>query len=68
MWAMTAAHGCLPLGTRIRVTVVETGRSLIVIVNDRLFSRHRVLDLSVGAARALGIEGVGIAMVQLTPG
>ena len=68
MWAMTAAHSCLPLGTRIRVTVLETGRSLIVTVNDRMPWQHRILDLSVGAARALGIASRGVAMVQLTPG
>jgi rare lipoprotein A (peptidoglycan hydrolase) len=67
MWAMTAAHSCLPLGTRVRVTVLETGRSMIVLVNDRLPTRGRVLDLSMGAARALGIVSQGIARVQLTP-
>ena len=41
--------------------------SLVVTVNDRLPSRRRVLDLSVGAARALGIAGQGLAMVELTP-
>lgn len=67
MWAMTAAHPCLPMGTKIRVTLVDTGRSLVVTVNDRLPSRRRVLDLSMGAARQLGMVGQGIAMVQLTP-
>ena len=67
MWAMTAAHPCMPLGTRIRVTVVGTGRTLIVTVNDRMPSRRRVLDLSLGAARLLGITSQGIAMVQLSP-
>ncbi len=68
MWAMTAAaHSCMPLGTKVRVTVLGTGRSLIVTVNDRLPSRRRILDLSVGAARALGIGGRGLTMVQLSP-
>jgi rare lipoprotein A (peptidoglycan hydrolase) len=66
MWAMTAAHPCLPMGTKVLVTVLGTGRSLIVTVNDRLPSRRRVLDLSVGAARALGIAGQGLAKVELT--
>ena len=67
MWAMTAAHPCLPMGTRLLVTVKGTGRSLIVTVNDRLPSRRRVLDLTVGAARALGIASQGLAVVELTP-
>jgi rare lipoprotein A len=67
MESMTAAHPCLPLGTRIRVTVLSTGRSLIVTVNDRMPSHRRILDLSVGAARALGIVAAGVAMVQLSP-
>lgn len=64
MWGLTAAHVCLPMGTRIKVTVLATGRSLIVTVNDRSPSHRRVLDLSAGAARALGIAGV--ARVQLS--
>lgn len=67
MWGLTAAHPCLPLGTRIRVTVLATGRSLIVTVNDRMPSHRRILDLSMGAARALGIVAAGVAMVQLSP-
>jgi len=66
MWAMTAAHPCMPMGTKIRVTVLGTGRTLIVTVNDRLPSHRRILDLSVGAARALGIASQGIARVQLS--
>ena len=66
MWAMTAAHPCLPMGTKILVTVLGTGRSLIVTVNDRLPSHRRILDLSIGAARALGIASQGVAAVQLS--
>jgi rare lipoprotein A len=55
------------MGTKILVTVMGTGRSLVVTVNDRLPSRRRVLDLSVGAARVLGIASQGLAMVQLSP-
>jgi rare lipoprotein A len=56
--AMTCAHRSLPFGTKLRVT--HGGRSVIVTVNDRgPFVRGRVLDLSTGAARALGIDGVG---------
>jgi rare lipoprotein A (peptidoglycan hydrolase) len=66
MYAMTAAHPCLPMGTKILVTVLGSGRSLVVTVNDRLPSRRRVLDLTVGAARALGIASQGLATVQLS--
>jgi rare lipoprotein A len=55
--AMTCAHRSLPFGTRLRVT--HGDRSVIVTVNDRgPFVRGRVLDLSKGAARAIGIGGV----------
>jgi rare lipoprotein A len=54
------------MGTRILVTVLATGRSLLVTVNDRLPSRRRILDLSAGAARALGIASRGVAAVQLS--
>ena len=56
--AMTCAHRSLPFGTKLRVT--HGGRSVVVTVNDRgPFVRGRVLDLSTGAARAIGIEGLG---------
>jgi rare lipoprotein A len=56
--AMTAAHRSLPFGTRLRVT--HDGRSVVVTINDRgPFVRGRVLDLSTGAARAIGLGGVG---------
>jgi rare lipoprotein A len=57
-YAMTCAHRSLPFGTKLRVT--HGGRSVIVTVNDRgPFVRGRVLDLSTGAARALGLSGLG---------
>lgn len=60
--AMTAAHRSLPFGTRLRVTY--RGRSVDVIVNDRgPFIRGRVLDLSKGAARAIGMAGAGVGQV-----
>lgn len=56
--AMTCAHRTLPFGTRLRVT--HNGRSVVVTVNDRgPFVRGRVLDLSTGAARAIGLNGIG---------
>jgi rare lipoprotein A (peptidoglycan hydrolase) len=64
---LTAAHSCLPLGTKILVTVPDTGRALVVTVNDRMPRQRRILDLSLGAARALGIVSRGVALVQLSP-
>jgi rare lipoprotein A len=56
--AMTCAHRSLPFGTKLRVT--HGGRSVVVTVNDRgPFVRGRVLDLSTGAARAIGLSGLG---------
>ncbi len=60
--AMTCAHRSLPFGTRLRVT--HGGRSVIVTVNDRgPFVRGRVLDLSTGAARAIGLTSAGVGRV-----
>jgi rare lipoprotein A len=59
---MTAAHRSLPFGTKLRVT--HRGRSVIVTVNDRgPFVRGRVLDLSKGAARAVGLTSSGVGHV-----
>lgn len=70
--ALTAAHRDLPLGTRLRVSDPKTGRSVVVIINDRgPYIPGRVLDLSVGAARALGLQERGIGRVHgevLSPG
>jgi rare lipoprotein A len=60
--AMTCAHRSLPFGTKLRVT--HGGRSVVVTVNDRgPFIRGRVLDLSTGAARAVGLTGAGVGRV-----
>jgi rare lipoprotein A len=60
--AMTAAHRTLPFGTKVRVT--HGGQSVIVTINDRgPFVRGRVLDLSTGAARAIGLTGAGVGRV-----
>ena len=62
---LTAAHKTLPFGTRLRVTNVKTGRSVVVTINDRgPFNRGRVLDLCTRAARAIGIIDRGIAYVR----
>ncbi len=58
---LTAAHRSLPFGTRIRVTNPRTGQSTIVTINDRgPFTRGRDIDLSRGAARAIGLADVGV--------
>jgi rare lipoprotein A len=60
--AMTAAHRSLPFGTKVRVT--HGDRSVVVTINDRgPFVRGRVLDLSTGAARAIGLTGAGVGRV-----
>ena len=62
---LTAAHRTLPFGTRVRVTDPKSGRSVIVTINDRgPFGRHRVLDLSIGAARTLGMLDRGVIHVE----
>lgn len=59
----TAAHRCLPFGTRLRVH--HAGRSVIVTVNDRgPFVRGRVLDLARAPAAQLGMLGAGVARVE----
>jgi rare lipoprotein A len=63
---LTAAHPNLPFGTKLRVTDVATGRSVVVRVNDRgPFVPGRVVDVSYSAAAALGIVGRGTAQVKL---
>src|SRR5438270_13680731 len=55
---LTAAHRTLPFGTQVRVTNSRNGRSIIVRINDRgPFVKGRAIDLSSGAARAIGMGG-----------
>jgi rare lipoprotein A len=66
--AMTAAHRTLPFGTRVRVTHVGNGRSVVVRINDRgPFHRGRIIDLAAGPAQMLGLTNVGSAYVSLQP-
>jgi rare lipoprotein A len=63
---LTAAHRTLPFGTRVRVTNVRNGRSVDVTINDRgPFIAGRVIDLSRGAARVIGMTGQGLAQVNV---
>lgn len=67
MNAMTAAHRQFPFGTRVRVRSIDTGREVVVRINDRgPFKQEREIDLSAAAARALGIQHLGVARVQLS--
>jgi len=63
---LTAAHRSLPFGTRLQVTNVKTGRSVVVRVNDRgPFVGGRVVDVSYSAAQALGMVNSGVAPVKV---
>jgi rare lipoprotein A len=62
----TAAHKTLPFGTRLRVIDTRTGRSVVVVVNDRgPFTPGRVIDLSLAAATGLGMIARGIIPVKV---
>jgi rare lipoprotein A len=63
---VTAAHTTLPLPTYVEVTSLDTGKRIIVRVNDRgPFSGGRIIDLSRGAAEQLGIRRQGVAPVRV---
>jgi rare lipoprotein A len=63
---LTAAHPTLPFGTRLRVTNVANGRSVIVRVNDRgPFVRGRTVDVTSSAAERIGMIDQGVAKVKL---
>lgn len=64
----TAAHRSLPFGTRVLVTNLRNGKSVIVRINDRgPFARGRVIDLSFGAAKVVGLLASGTAKVKVVP-
>lgn len=66
MHAMTAAHRSLPFGTQLKVTSKDTGKSVIVTINDRgPYAGGRILDLSQEAARQLGMIKQGVGVVTL---
>jgi rare lipoprotein A len=66
MHAFTCAHRSAPFGTRLRVTALESGRSVVVTVTDRgPFSRGRVVDVSLAAARKLGMVQRGVVRVRV---
>ncbi len=66
MEAMTGAHRTLPLGTIVKVTNVTNGRQVKIKINDRgPYVGGRILDLSYGAAKELGMVGKGVAPIQI---
>lgn len=63
---LTAAHRSLPFGTRVRVLNQRNGRSVIVRINDRgPFVHGRIIDLSRGAGKAIGLGGVSRVALQV---
>jgi rare lipoprotein A len=61
----TAAHRTLPLPSKVRVTNMSNGRHVDVIVNDRgPFKKDRIIDLSQGAARKIGLHGITKVKVE----
>lgn len=63
---LTAAHQTLPLGTRVLVTNLDSGRSIEVLINDRgPFAKGRIIDLSYAAAETLGMVGPGTIPVRI---
>jgi rare lipoprotein A len=64
---LTAAHPTLPFGTRVEVRNLETGRTVVVRINDRgPFVPGRIIDLSQAAAEAIGLIATGVAPVRIT--
>ena len=63
--ALTAAHERYAFGTKVRVTLLSTGRTVTVRINDRLPRRDRIVDLSRAAARQIGLIGPGTGKVRM---
>ena len=64
--ALTAAHKSLPFGTRVRVTNLNNGRSVVVRINDRgPYIRGRIIDLSKRAAHVIAMQGSGVVPVRV---
>ncbi len=66
MYALTAAHRTLHMGTRVRVINLRNGRAAVVRINDRgPYSRGRIIDLSYAAAKLLDMLNAGVVPVRL---
>lgn len=67
MHGLTAAHKILPMNTHVLVENLDSGKEMVLRVNDRgPFVKDRIIDLSFAAARALGVDGPGTARVRVT--
>lgn len=65
--AMTAAHKTLPFGTKVRVTNLNNGKSVVVTINDRgPYIAGRIIDLSKAAAHSISMQGSGVVPVNMT--
>ena len=65
-YALTAAHKTLPLGSRVKVTNLSNNESIVVRINDRgPYAHRRIIDLSKGAAQAIGIHGTSRVSIAL---
>ncbi|WP_038057352.1 septal ring lytic transglycosylase RlpA family protein [Thermus amyloliquefaciens] len=68
MYALTAAHPTLPFGTRVRVTNLKNGRSVVVRINDRgPFGGKYIIDLSYAAAKAIGALSATRVRLEVLP-
>jgi rare lipoprotein A len=66
MYDLTAAHPSLPFGTRVKVTNLQNGKSVIVRINDRgPNTKGRIIDLSYAAAQKIGMVESGVAKVRI---
>jgi rare lipoprotein A len=64
----TAAHRTLPFGTRVRITNLRNGKSVVVRINDRgPVPRKRIVDVSYAAAVAIGLHKMGVCRVRIDP-
>jgi rare lipoprotein A len=65
-WAMTAAHRTLPMGTKVRVTNKENGRSVVVTITDRgPYIKGRIIDVTKGVAHKLKFINSGVVPVKV---
>ncbi|HZS38219.1 MAG TPA: septal ring lytic transglycosylase RlpA family protein [Polyangia bacterium] len=66
MYALTAAHRTLPMNTRVKVTNLRNGRSVVVRINDRgPYAKGRIIDVSFAAARALDMIDAGVVPARV---